>query len=268
MKVILSAIFVCCFSVSLFGQEITEEKYLKLDSILWKQYEADMEALSKNFREFPEKKDSLMKVADNILKIALKENRELAMKYATVPSGLERLFMVRLDISKDTLRSIFENLPEEMKNSQYGKNILFHLESEQIKENDKYYDFESTTLEGATFKLSSLAGKNILFIYSGLSCMGQGGRDYLNSLYGKTSRDNFEIVVYESVSNLKNLSNVQTKYNCDFLLVSDFLQDSSPVKILYGAQATPTCFFIDKEGIIRMRTVGVYEDRIDDLLTH
>jgi hypothetical protein len=55
-------------------------------------------------------------------------------------------------------------------------------------------------------------------------------------------------------------------YRCDFLLVSDFLRDSSPVKILYGAQAMPTCFFIDREGVVRMKTIGLYENRVDELV--
>jgi hypothetical protein len=266
MKVVVLTIFVGCFSVSLFAQEITEENYLKSDSLLWIQYELDMEMLSTNFKAFPEKKDSLKKAADNIYEIASRENRELAIKYAAVPSGLKRLFMVRLDIPKDTLRFIYENLPDEMRISPYGKNILFHLESEQIKENDKYYDFEAITFEGATFKLSSFAGKNILLIYGGLGCMGQSGRDYLNSLYRKTSREDFEIVVYETVLDLNNLSNIRTMYNCGCLLVSDFLRDSSPVKILYGTQATPTCFFIDKEGVVQMKTLGLDENRVDELV--
>jgi hypothetical protein len=252
-----------CFSASLFAQEITEENYLKTDSLLWKQYELDMASISKDLKTYPGKKDSLMQVSNHILEIALKKNRELAIQYATVPSGLQRLFMVRLDIPKDTLTSIFENLPEEMKTSPYGKNILFHLESEQIEENDKYYDLDVTTSEGVAFKLSSLAGKNILLLYGGLGCMGQAGRDYLNALYKKTARDDFEIVVYEAVSDLDNLRQVRITYPCEFLLVSDFLQDSSPMKILYGTQATPTCFFINQEGIVEMKTIGLYTDRID-----
>ena len=188
------------------------------------------------------------------------------MKYATVPSGLQRLFMVRLNIPKDTVHFIYDNLPDEMKISQYGKNILFHLESEQIEENDKYYDFESTTFDGTTFKLSSLTGKNILFLYGGLGCMGQGGRDYLKSLYEKTSREDFEIVVYETVLSLDDLKKAQAFYNCDYLLVSDFLRDSSPVKIIYGVQATPTCFFINKEGIVGMKTIGLDENRVNELI--
>jgi hypothetical protein len=92
-----------------------------------------MEMVSKNFKKFPEKKDSLMKVADSIYETASRGDRELAMKYATVPSGLQRLFMVRLDIPKDTLRSIYENLPNKMRHSQYGKNILFGLGADKGK---------------------------------------------------------------------------------------------------------------------------------------
>ena len=96
--------------------------------------------------------------------------------------------------------------------------------------------------------------------------MGQDRRDYLNSLYEKTSRDSFEIVVYELASDLAHLSKLRTMYPCEFLFVSDFLQDSSPVKILYGAQGTPTCFFIDKEGTIQMKTEGLNEKRVNELL--
>jgi len=96
--------------------------------------------------------------------------------------------------------------------------------------------------------------------------MGEEGRDYLNKIYRETSRDNFEIVVYCLSSNLENLKQVRTTYSIDFILVSDFLQDHTPMKILYGAQAMPTCFFINQEGIVVMKTVGLQQERVDELL--
>ncbi|GHT74599.1 hypothetical protein AGMMS50262_07880 [Bacteroidia bacterium] len=62
------------------------------------------------------------------------------------------------------------------------------------------------------------------------------------------------------------MQEVRTVYPCDFLLVSDFLQDRTPVKILYGAQATPTCFFINKQGIVEMKTTGLDTDKVNQLL--
>jgi peroxiredoxin len=153
-----------------------------------------------------------------------------------------------------------------MKTSPYGKSLLRHIESEQISEGSKYYDFQATDTEGGNFTFSSLEGKNILLLYGGLDCMGEEGRNYLNKIYQETSRNDFEIVVYCPNSNLESLQQLRTKYSCNFLLVSDFLQDHTPMKILYGAQAMPTCFFINREGIAVMKTVGLDEERVNRLL--
>lgn len=183
-----------------------------------------------------------------------------------MPSGFQRLFLVRLNIPKERLRGVFESLPEEMQVSQTGRNIRMHLDTEQIEPGDGYYDFEATTDAGEPFRLSSLAWKNILFLYGGMGCMERDGRDYLNALYGRTSRDDFEIVVYCPNSDLEALKKVREVYPCEFTLVSDFLQDNTPVKILYGAQVTPTCFFIDREGVVRMKTEGLDYGKVDELV--
>jgi hypothetical protein len=230
------ALLFSIFSLSSFAQEITEENYLKMDTELWEQYEQDMNELSACFKKYPDKKDSLLIVSkQNYAKIEQK-NIDLAIQYASVPSGLRRLFMVRLHISKDTLQSVLASLPDNMRNSPYGKSILYHIKSEQVEKGSKYYDFTATTTEGKEFTLSSLKGQNILLLYGGLSCMGKEGRDYLNTLYKETSRNHFEIVVYCPASTIEELKGERTNYPCEFLLVSDFLQDHTPMKILYGAQ--------------------------------
>jgi peroxiredoxin len=265
-KIFKLAFIFSVFSLSSFAQEITEENYLRLDSTIWMQYEQDMAKISAYRHKYPEKKDSLIDVTSRTLEVALQKNKELAIRYASVPSGLKRLFMVRLQISKDTLQAILINLPDTMRNSPYGKSILYHIESKQVEEGSQYYDFKATTSDGKEFALSSLEGKNILLLYGGLDCMGKDGRDYLNTLYNETSRDDFEIVVYCPASNMEELKELLTYFPCDFLLVSDFLQDHTPMKILYGAQATPTCFFINEQGIVEMKTVGLEEERVKQLL--
>lgn len=156
-----------------------------------------------------------------------------------------------------------------MKASPYGKSILLHINSEQIKEGDKFYDFNAITSENKKFKLSSLKRKNILLIYGGLNCMGEENRDYLNSLHRKTTRDNLEIVVFYALENIEDLKKIRNTYpNDHYLLVSDFLKDFTPVKVLYGAQTTPTCFFIDKQGIVRMKSLGLNQEKINSLIYH
>jgi len=248
------------------AQEITEENYRIIDNAIWEEYEQEMEKISECFQAHPEKKDSLIAASDRVSAIASKKNIDAAIKFASVPSGLKRLYMVRLDIPKDTIIAALKTIPDSMQTSPYGKSLLYHIESEQISEGSNYYDFQSVNTEGENFSLSSLEGKNILLLYGGLGCMGEVGRDYLNRIYKETSRDNFEIVVYCPNSNLETLQQVRTVYPCDFLLVSDFLQDHSPMKILYGAQALPTCFFINKKGLVLMKTKGLLQERVSQLL--
>ena len=268
-KKILQVVFtVFCFTQFSFthAQEITEENYRKIDRTIWEKYEQELDEIFEYLQKHPEKSDSLLAVANQHLTIANKKNIEAAIKYAAVPSGLQRLFWVRLYISKDTIYSVLKSLPDSMQTSPYGKSLLYHIETEQISEGSKYYDFQSIDTEGRNFALSSMEGKNILLLFGGLDCMGKEGREYLNEIYKETSRDNFEIVIYCPVLNLENLQQLRVTYPCDFFLVSDFLQDHTPMKILYGAQGRPTCFFINQKGVVVMKTFGLDEERVSQLL--
>lgn len=265
---ILASCLVVLFSFTqiLSAQEITEENYLKVDKEIWDKYEQDMNKLSECFQAYPEKKDSLNAVRKQVYELASMKNLEAAKKFASVPSGLRRLFMLRLDLPKDTVERILRDLPESMQESPYGKSIQFHLDSDQIEAGDRYYNFNAFDTDGNNFELSSLEGKNILLLYGGLSCMGKDGRKFLDKIYNETSRENFEIVVYCLSSNLENLKKVRNDYNCDYILVSDYLQDHTPMKILYGAQAMPTCFFIDKKGTVIMKEIGLNQEYVSELL--
>ena len=140
-----------------------------------------------------------------------------------------------------------------------------HIDSKQIEENDKYYDFEAFDSEGAKFRLSSLEGKNILLLYGGLDCMGNDGRTFLKQFYSETHRERFQIVVYWTCSSLEQLKELKAKYLVDYIFVSDFLKDHSLMKINYGAQATPTCFLIDKEGTVIIKSVGLPDEKLTEL---
>jgi len=267
-RILQVIIVVLCFTQCSFTQteEITEDNYLKVDNAIWTEYEQEMEKISEYLEKHPEKKDSLTAAANRVYAIASKRNIEAAIKFAAVPSGLQQLYTVRLDISKDTIYSVLKNLPDSMQTSPYGKSLLYHINSEQISEGSRYYDFQAVDTEGRNFTLSSFESKNILLLYGGLGCMGEHGREYLNKIYRETSRDNFEIVVYCMSSNLENLQQERTRYSVDFILVSDFLQDHTPMKILYGAQELPTCFFINQEGVVVMKTVGLYQEQVNELI--
>jgi peroxiredoxin len=251
-----------CLTNVTFSQEITEENYLKVDKEIWEVYEQECAKIIELKKSNPEKRDSLNEILNQLYKNANTKNRDAAIKYASVPSGLRRLFMVRLALPKDTLLSILSTLPTNMRESDYGKSLLLHINSKQIEEGDKYYDFESMDSEGNKFQFSTLKNENILLLYGGLDCMGKSGRDFLEKFYKETDREKFQIVVYWKCSNIEQLKELKIKYAVDYLFVSDFLNDHSLMKINYGAQATPTCFLIDKERNVIIKSVGLPEDKL------
>ena len=56
------------------------------------------------------------------------------------------------------------------------------------------------------------------------------------------------------------------KINTELLrLYWDFGRDTT-MKILYGAQGMPTCFFINQEGLVIMKEMGLDQERVNQLL--
>jgi hypothetical protein len=92
--------------------------------------------------------------------------------------------------------------------------------------------------------------------------MGSSGREFLNQLYNNINKDNFKIVVYWSCKDLMELQSLKAKFPVDYLFVSDFLDDHSLIKITYGAQARPTCFLIDKDGTVILKSIGLPEEKL------
>lgn len=238
------------------AQEITEENYQKLDKEIWDTYQVEVDKISAELKLHPEKEDSLMNVFLEIDNLADKRNIEAAIKYAAVPGGLQRLYWVRLDLPKDTVQAIWNTLPMEMKTSTYGKSLQMHLETEQIKEGDMYYEVEATDTSGIPFRLSSLAGKNVILIYDGLGCAHEESLNYLKQLYASTSRKDMEIVAYCLASSLEKLQDYRKKIEFPGIMISDFKMDHTPFKIRYGAQIRPTIFVIDKTGKVILKIIG------------
>jgi peroxiredoxin len=250
------------FPINLFCQIITEENFLKADKMIWETNEIESSKIFELMEKQPDKRDSLILVLKELNDLALRQNVDTAIKYAAVPSGLERLYMVRLRLTKDTLMTILNSLPIEMQESEYGVGILQHITHDQINEGDKYSDFDAVYSNGDSFKLSSYEGKTILLLYNGLDCMGYYNREVLKQIYDQTDRNNFDIIIYWSIMNLKDLQELKTKYSVDYKFISDFKGANSLFKIKYGAQARPTCFLIDKNGIVKLKTIGLPSDKL------
>ena len=259
----LAFVTISCNS-KIHNETLTEENYLREDSLLWINFEKETEGLIAILDSLPNQRDSIINVYNIMFEKANRKNIELAFKYANTPSGLQRLFMVRNNVSKDSLAKVLDTLPEEMQKTETGLNIKAHLETEQLAKGDALYAFPCQDEEGEAFNWETLKGKQVLLLYGGLGCMGSEGREALKHLYEQTSRKNIEIIVYWPSSSLENLQAIRKQYPSDYIFISDFKQDASPMKIKYGCQATPTCFLTDKNHQIVVKSEGLNMDAINE----
>lgn len=262
---LLFAIGACTLSLKAQTKP-TEEEYLKKDSLLWAQHENRQDSIRKEWQAHPEKQESLEQESKEVLSEALRKNRLLAMEYASVPSGLHRLFMVRLGIGKDTLDRILTSLPPQMQESPYGKAIRKHIDMQQMQIGRRLYRFPATKADGQEMEWSELQEKYVLMIYGGLSCMGENGREYLKRLTQNISQDRLAIIVYWPCNSAEELKKASEKYQIDCTLLSDFEGDRGLMKIAYGAQAQPTCFLFDDSHKAILRTEGLDYDALDEQL--
>lgn len=184
-------------------------------------------------------------------------NIDLAKRFAAVPSGLHRLYMVRDLCPKDTLRKILSSLPYELRTSYHGRIIRKYIDTKQVCEGDTMATFKCMTDRGDAFDWNSLDGKRVLLIYEGLSCMGGNRFDELVKLYEENSRDSFEVLVYCDCASLDELKKRKSEYPSPFPFISDFMGEESPIRIKYGTQVRPTCFLIGADRLVRMKSEGL-----------
>lgn len=247
MQRYIYSIFMLVIGFTAFASlPVTEANYLYEDSMIWVRLDSVSARIWKEIDINPTREDSLMSIYHNAFQKSLEENRSTAIRYAAVPSGIRRVYMVRGEIAKDTLATLQSGLPDSIRDSYYGKLIDRHINTHQLEIGDSIVPFPCQLADGAQFDWKSLNGKNVLVVYSGYRCMGKEGREALKELYRTTSRDSFEIVHYWiEPDNLATLKKEAEKYAFNYPIVSDFLGDATPIKIIYGCQGMPTYYFFD-----------------------
>ena len=264
---------VACKQTNNIPTHITEENYLKADSALWAEFERDTEPIIEQMDAEPERFDVLYELYKSIEEATDKRNYELAIEYAAVPSGLRRVFTVRNQLSKEQKQKTLSEIPDSMQQSFYGKLIKEYIEADQIEEEDMYQPFECMCEDGQPFDWSRLDGKKTLLCYGGLGCMGDVGRELLKKWNEQYASKNFQIVIYApEVDNYEELVEDKKYWRdngvTDYIAIADFLGDASPIRIIYSSQAKPTCFMIDGQGRVVIKSMGLAPERMEAFLKH
>jgi len=182
--------------------------------------------------------------------------------------GLDIIYRNRGRIGKDTLRTIYENLDAELKQSSNAVALQIFLYEEYAEVGKRFIDFKAKDLKGNYFTLSSLEGKYIYLNFWGAGC---GPCRMENKVISKNYNrvpDNLAIVNFSLDKNASAWDKASKADSIIWHNVSDLEGGKGRVKTIYGVQAIPASFLIDENGIIVKRFYGFDTSGgiIDDLI--
>jgi peroxiredoxin len=121
-------------------------------------------------------------------------------------------------------------------------------------------NFTLTTLDGKRVSLSDYRGKPVMINFWFATCPGcQAETPGIERFYAaqKAAGKSFVIMAVNSVDDAPTAQQFVLQYGITYTPVLD---DNQRVATLYNLNATPTSFFIDRQGIIRFVQVGPVDE--------
>ena len=88
--------------------------------------------------------------------------------------------------------------------------------------------------------------------------MGVHGRSLLQKLYDE-HKDKIEIILFAFSENYEFCANEEAKYKLGIPVITDLKGNNSLIQIIYGVEAVPTVYLLDKEGRIVLKETGYGE---------
>ena len=231
--------------------------------------------LEKEAKEHPELQDSLLAIAVEERRIgdSLKpdlqakmdrnqeERNELEKRYALVFEDAFPYFRQRKHHSKDSLSVLLSSASEEIRQSRTGQALRKYIDNPQISEGMPFQSFTCYDVEGNPFDWNLIKGKKVFLVHDGLWCMTHGQDNSLFRKYLKRLReevpDCLPLVFVNCDTREDLLASIEEYGLQDFHVVSEFNGDLGILNWRYNDQATPTCHYIDEQGIILKVTEGI-----------
>ena len=224
--------------------------------------------LEKEAKEHPELQDSLLAIAAEERRIgdSLKpdlqakmdrndeERSELEKRYSLVFEDAFPYFRQRKRHSKDSLSILLNSASEEIQQSKTGQALRKYIDNQQITEGMPFQVFPCYDVEGNPFDWNLIKGKRVFLVHGGLDCMTHGQdnsafRKYLKHLC-EEAPNCFPLVFVNCDTREELLASIEEYGLQDFHVVSEFNGDLGILNWRYNDKVTPTCHYIDEQGII------------------
>ena len=237
--------------------------------------------LEKEAKEHPELQDSLLAIAAEERRIgdSLKpdlqakmdrndeERSELEKRYALVFEDAFPYFRQRKRHSKDSLSILLNSASEEIQQSKTGQALRKYIDNQQITEGMPFQTFPCYDVEGNSFDWNLIKGKRVFLVHDGLDCMTHGQdnsafRKYLKRLCEEAP--NCLPLIFVDCETREDLLDSIEEYGLqDYYVVSEFQKNLGTLDWLYNDQISPTCYYIDEQGIILKVTEGIAPESLE-----
>lgn len=237
--------------------------------------------LEKEARAHPELQDSLLAIAAQEREIAQslkpslqakqdqnqEHRREIQNKYALVFEDAFFYFNRRQQFTKDSLSTILKSASAEIRQSPKGKALKKYIKNDQLADGQKFKTFRCYDANGKRFDWSLCKGKKVFLIHDGLWCMTHGMDNSALSKYLKhiteTSPECLPLIFVDGETKEELQKNIEVYGLQEYLVVSEFQQDLGVLNWLYNDIVTPTCHYLDEQGILVKTTEGIDPDYLE-----
>lgn len=153
---------------------------------------------------------------------------------------------------KKTTEELYSQFSEEVKVSVYGRQIQKYLEVNKNPQiGDQYIDIELPNLHNSPTRLSDNLGEVTLLEFWASNCYPcRKGNPKLLESYNKYREKGFKIVAVSSDTNPESWKKAIEKDGLPWTHLCDFKGRTTEAQYVYGINAIPDNFLMDKNGVI------------------
>ena len=129
--------------------------------------------------------------------------------------------------------------------------------------------FSVTNIDGQTFTSDSLVNKHFILAFTALWCdICKTEVMMLDDISTSYAKDSLEILLIYLDDDLKEIREKINQDTIQWNIVADSAGQAIQLFDLYNVNSLPTCFLVDKEGVIRLNTVSGEElkQKIDEMM--
>lgn len=181
-------------------------------------------------------------------------------KNVKVTGVAERIYSLRTSIPKDQLEKIYKKFSADVRRDDpYAKSIRLHLDMRQVELGDTLGNFQAITSDGLPFRYSEFKDeKDVLIIFGGLNSLPVEARMMLQINYRNVDLSKLELIsVMTDITDKTKFEAEARSSGIEWLKLCDYRGDHSPLKIAFGVQATPMCFYVSRGGAVEYISVGI-----------